>query len=312
MADNVTLSAAIGSGAVIHTDDIGSSIQVQRVKVGQGGDGAYVDVTVNTPLHVEGRIHAIVAGNVTGSKIMFAMGERDSVGTTVGGEDVWHGNELSATPASPASHVYIPFPADAGEQMTIISESDADNGATATGALTVLMDYLDNTGAEQTETLTMNGQAGVDTVATNIRFVQSLSVATVGSGHVAAGHIRIYKKTGNTLVYNMIAAGGNQSLVPHRMVPINKTLYVHEWKVGEKSATKRLTVRIRADCTNAKVPVRQAGVFLFKGTAALDGSAVATRIPFAVPALSVIKASAWAETSGGEVAVCWWGVLEDN
>lgn len=43
MADNVTLNAMTG-GAVVSTDDVGSGVQVQRVKVQYGSDGSATDV----------------------------------------------------------------------------------------------------------------------------------------------------------------------------------------------------------------------------------------------------------------------------
>jgi len=248
-------------------------------------------------------------GNVPGYSILEGLGERDSIGTTAAGEDITRINELSSTPAAPGSHLFIPRPADAGEQMTIISENDADNGGTATGALTVCIKYLDATGNPQTEIVTMNGTTAVNTTATDIRFVQELQVLTVGSNTTAEGHIRIYRFGTNTRVYNMIAAGGNQSLVPHRMVPFGKTFYGHSWTCSEMSNSKRSRVRLRADCSNAVVPVRQADVFLFKSVMALDGSVGTAPLAFAAPALSVIKASAWAVVSGAEIGVHWWGVL---
>lgn len=243
---------------------------------------------------------------------MRGLGERDSIGTTAGGEDLWRGNELSSTPAAPGSHTVIPAPADAGEQMTLISENDADNGATATGILTLVLSYLDAAGDAQFEIVTMNGTTAVDTVATDIRFVQDMQSLTVGSGGVAAGNIRIYRKITNTRVYSMIAAGGNQDLVPHKMVPRAKTLYLKRWLCSEASNAKRCHMRLRADCDNEHPPVRQAGVFLFKSTVALDSAAVPTELAYSIPALSIVKVSGQADVSGAELAVHWWGMLVDN
>jgi len=127
---------------------------------------------------------------LAGWKPICGMGERESIGTTATGEDVWRGNEL--TPA-PTSTVTVPTPAEAGEQMTIVSEGDADNGATATGALTIRVCYLDAAGAEQEEDVTLDGTTPVNTVATDIRFVNDFHTVTVGSNGVAEGHIKIYK-----------------------------------------------------------------------------------------------------------------------
>lgn len=254
----------------------------------------------------------VAKGNVAGHAIMRGMGERDSIGTTVQGEDLWRGNELSSVPSAPASDTKIPVPADAGEQMTVISESDADNGATATGALTIVISYLDAAGNEQTTTVTMNGTTAVDLTPSDVRFVQDMQVATVGSNGVTEGNIRIYKKTDSTLVYSMIEAGGNQSLVPAKMVPLGKTLYLARWICSEASNAKRCRARLRADCTNAMPPVRQAGVFLFKSAMALDSAAAMMDLAYAIPALSIVTVSGWTQITGAELSVHWWGVLVDD
>lgn len=254
----------------------------------------------------------VAKGNVAGHEIMRGLGERDSIGTTAGGEDLWRGNELSNTPAAPGSDTVIPSPADAGEQMTLISESDADNGATTTGILTLTLSYLDGDGNTQMETVTMNGQTPVDTIATDIRFVQDMQALTVGSGGVAAGHIRIYRKADNTRVYSMIAAGGNQDLVPHKMVPLGKMLYLKRWLCSEASNAKRCHMRLRADCNNEHPSVRQQGIYLFKSTVALDSSASASELAYTIPALSIVKVSGQASVSGAELAVHWWGILVDD
>lgn len=254
----------------------------------------------------------IARGNIAGQRIMRGLGERDSVQTTAAGEDLWRGNELSATPSALTSHTAIPTPADAGEQMTVISESNADNGATATGALTMEVSYLDASGNERLTIVTLNGTTAVDLTPSDVRFVQDMQVLTAGSAGVTAGNIRIYKKSNAALVYSMIAAGGNQSLVPNKMVPANKTLYPLKWVGSEATQSKRCRIRLRADCDNSVPPIRQQGVFLFKSIMALDSSVAPFDLAYAIPELSVVKVSAWASVGGAELCVHWWGVLVDN
>jgi hypothetical protein len=252
----------------------------------------------------------IALGNVSGRSILRGLGERDSIQTTAAGEDLWRGNELSNTPAALASTTSIPVPADAGEQMNLISESTSDTSA-GTGAQTVTVHYLDATGAEQSTVVIMNGTDAVPLTPTDVRFVQDLTVTTVGTNGVAVGHIRIYKQSDATLVYSMIAAGGNQSLVPSKMVPLGKTLVLQKWLFSESSSNKRCRVRLRADCNNEFPPIRQQGVYLFKSIAALDGSVSDMDLAYTIPELSIVKVSAWALQAGGEVGIHWWGVLVD-
>jgi len=263
------------------------------------------------PGYVWDFVHEVIAGNIPGHRIMEGLGERESIGTTTNGEDICRLNELSSTPASPASHVLIPTPAAAGEQMTIISQS-ANDSAAGTGIQTVQIDYLDGGGRERTTVETMNGLTGVNLTPNDVSFVQEMGGQTIGSNGVAAGHIRIYQTADPTLVYNMIAAGGNQSLVPHRQVPMGKTLYTHEW-IGSEGANKRLTLRMRADCDHHVPPNRQAGVFRFLSSVYCNQSnSGAMPFPYIIPELSIVKCSAWAVAINGEASVYWWGVLVDN
>jgi len=160
----------------------------------------------------------VTAGNVPNHRIFAGFGERGGMGTTSTGEDVWRGNDL-LSPVLTNSEV-IPVPPDIGERMAVVSEDDADNGATATGVLTVRIEYLDASGNEQTEDVTLDGTTAVLTDATNIRYINDIYALTVGSTGVAEGHIKIYSNSlGTQYVYNMIAEGGNKSLVNNRMVP---------------------------------------------------------------------------------------------
>ena len=263
------------------------------------------------------RIHdfklEVLRGAIPGTAVMTGYGERESIGTTATGEDIWRGNELSATPSSPASDVLIPTPAAAGEQMTVISES-VEDVAGGDGASTILITYIDGSGDEQTTPLTLNGTTAVDVTPSDVKFVQSMNVTALGSGNltgVSAGNIRIYRKAGDTLVYNMIAAGGNMSLVSARMIPTGKTLYLQGWNAGEASNQGRLTMRLRSDSTIAGV--LQTGVFLFRSTSYINQSTTGEiALGFKIPAGATVKASAWAAANNSEASVTWWGYLVDD
>jgi len=245
-------------------------------------------------------------GVLQGKTIVTALCERESMSTTATGEDIWRGNEL--TPA-PTSHTEIPIPATAGEQMTIVSESGNDDGdPVGTGVRTLRIEYIQAvTGLAKTEDIIMNGTTEVDTVATDVMFVNDMYSLTVGSNTVAAGHIKIYKKGTVGLVYNMITLGGNKSLVSNRMVPSGKKLILKGWH-GEEAQAKRVNLRIRS--TNIGTTVLIPPVFLFKGVAYLKQTASGElKLNTLIPALSIVKISGWADQAGAEVGCGWWGVL---
>ncbi len=80
-------------------------------------------------------------------------------------------------------------------QRSIGSDNAADAGA-GTGARTVKIIYYDNVLAGPfSETVTLNGVTPVNTVATNIRFIESLVVMTVGSDGANMGTISLFGST---------------------------------------------------------------------------------------------------------------------
>ncbi|MCP3961307.1 MAG: hypothetical protein GY719_25960 [bacterium] len=247
----------------------------------------------------------VARGNIPGQTMWHAICEREDMGTTVAGEDCWRGNELSP---APTSHVLIPTPAPAGEQMTVVSES-VNDAAAGTGVQTVRINYIDAAGDQQTEDVTLNGTTGVNTVATDIRFVNDFFALTVGSGGVAADHIKIYKTGTVGLVYNMIHQGGNKSLVSHRMVPAGHTLVLLWWHAAEAQG-KRVAVRIRSTDLDG---VRHAGVFLFKDTVYINKAAPGQMDLYTLlPALSIVKVSGWPDAADAEISASWTGILIED
>jgi hypothetical protein len=239
----------------------------------------------------------VALGNVDGWSIMSAMGERDGIGTTVTGEDIWRGTATT-----------VPTPPDIGEQMSVISTDAADTSA-GIGVNTIEIHYLDAAGDEQIETAIMNGTTAVDFVATDIRFVNDLYALTVGTNGVAAGTISVYKTGAASTIYNMIHIGGNKSLVPHRMVPRAKSLILKRWHLTEAQG-KRVNFRIRStDMHGVILP----GVFCFKDVEYLKASTSGMlELDVLIPSLSIVKVSGWAVLSGAEGSCGWWGYLVDD
>ncbi len=247
----------------------------------------------------------VTRGEVAGVSIMNALGEREGMLATASGEDIWRGNDLSPAPTSTTT---IPTPGAAGEQMTVVSESAQDDMTVGTGVWSIRLHYIDAAGAEQTEDIDLDGTTPVNTVATDIRFVNDMYSTAVGTGGVADDHIKIYKTGTVGLVYNMIALGGNKSLVPHRMVPAGKELVLMGWHC-EEAQGKRCAVRIRStDMNGVLIP----GVFCFKDVAYLNKSVSGDlAVTASVPALSIVKVSGWPDATPAEAGCSWWGYLFD-
>jgi len=306
MADDTQLNQNSTPGDIIATDDIGG-VKHQRVKVEYGDDGFATDVSHANPLpvtYIDGS-----SGNVPTQRPIVAAGEREGLSIQpFTGQDLWRANELSPQPTPTAIRDSIPSPAPTGEQMSIRSESNSDTAA-GIGAQTVQIRYLDPAGVEQTEIVTLNGTAYVTTVATNIMFVNNLDVLSIGSYGSNVGHIRINQAINTNRVYNMIYAGTNGSLVSHFMVPAGKTLVLKGWHAAEYSGN-RVVLRIRStDINNVLTP----GVFQIKDTVAADRTSPGYQpLNIPIPALSIVKVTAYSSQTSGKVICSWHGVLSDN
>jgi hypothetical protein len=246
----------------------------------------------------------IARGLIDNHRAFNGYGERVNVQTTAQGEDLWRGAATT-----------IPLPNQAvGEQMTVVSSANTDGAAGKTGVNTIAIHYLDADGVEQEETLTMNGTTGVDTTATDIKFVQEIHALTVGSTGVSDGDIKIYRKGDAGRIYCMIATGGNMSLVINRMVPANKTLYITGWHLsvsGKVAQDQQLSVRLRStDHDGILIP----GVFIFKDVVYLKNGAVSIQFKkyIKIPQLSIVKVSAWADVANAECSAYFEGILVDN
>lgn len=324
--DNVIVSANIGTGATVATDDIGG-VQHQRVKITLGADSVsdgdvsatnpmptklnYHHVASGLPQQVEGHdgclhsmdyLTAIGSGKITGHKAFHSIGYNPDVDNIR--EDIceWGGT-------------YIPPPAG-GIRMVVQSTSAADDGSPqGTGVWTVEINYLDANGAEQTEFVTTNGLTGVQTAASDILRVnyfhtKTADITTTGEGH-AAGNITL-KNIAGTATYAQISAEGNFSRHGFFTIPAGKKGYLTGAYagVGGTSAGKFIRMMLRATCDHDGVLTP--GIFQFKRMIlAMDaGLPMPFSIPIPVPALTDIKFSG-VDESNAYVATYVEGWCED-
>lgn len=155
-------------------------------------------------------------------------------------------NTLNAIRAT----AYTEPSANAQRSMSSASVNDTSAG---TGARTVLITYYDQTGAGPfTETVTLNGTTAVNTVGTNICFIESLAVTSVGSGGGNAGVVTFFGSTGGTGgtvatigVGTIVAgAGDNRTLWCHHYVANGKTCNITGFARGA-SATSTLHLKAK-------------------------------------------------------------------
>lgn len=142
----------------------------------------------------------------------------------------------------------IPHPTAAS--VLKISSSDANDTSAGTGARTVLVSGLDGDYNTVTETVTLNGQAAVNTT-NSFLYVNAFYVLTVGSGGQNAGVI--YAGTGTVTsgvpatIYDLIAAGYNNRTTAHYCVPAGYTGYMVSGLVtaGQASGSTSVTAYLK-------------------------------------------------------------------
>jgi hypothetical protein len=123
-------------------------------------------------------------------------------------------------------------------QRSIVSASASD-AAAGTGARTVRITYYTATFTGPfTETLTLNGTTPVNTVASNICYIESMEVLTVGSGLTNAGIISLKAATaGGGVTIGTIAASNGQTFWAHHYVATGKVCNVTGISVSHNGTT---------------------------------------------------------------------------
>jgi hypothetical protein len=142
-----------------------------------------------------------------------------------------------------------------GAQRSMAS-SNANDTSAGTGARTVKITYYTlsagTVAGPFTETITLNGTANVNTVATNICYIEKLEVVTVGSGSTNAGIITLFGSTGGGggTVWT-IATGANKTFGAHHYVPSSKICSITTFVGGIKGADTSGFILRAKDPTNA-------------------------------------------------------------
>jgi len=114
-----------------------------------------------------------------------------------------------------------------------LASTSANDTAGGAGAQEVTVEYLDDALITRTEVLALSGLTPVDTVATDIRWVQTLTV-TSGANTGAVGTISL-THAGTT--YALIKPGFLDQTSSFRMVPAGHTGYVSNVLMSSVSLT---------------------------------------------------------------------------
>lgn len=239
-------------------------------------------------------LQEVARGNVAGAALFGAYGERSAASGEVN-RVIW------------PNGVFL-LPSASGVQMTLSSTSASDSAA-GTGIRTVEIHYLDANLAEQAEIVTLNGLTGVNTVATDIRFIQCMHGVTFGTGAKAAGTISAIN---GGVTYSQIATGDVRCASSARMVPAGKRAYVAGAVGSSISGTS---------AAKAKIRIVASEIFGFQFTSPLvlvpfgsvgiqDGSEAMT-FPAAIPfSAGTVIAMTESVDKNAEVGGTWFGWTE--
>lgn len=112
-------------------------------------------------------------------------------------------------------------------QRSVKSTSAVDSNTLGTGARVVRITYLNSAYVLKTEDVALNGTLGVNTVATDIRFIECFEVI---AGTEAVGAIQLMTLiAGGGTEFCGIASGTTQSFMCHHYVPAGKTAHIVGW-----------------------------------------------------------------------------------
>ncbi len=252
--------------------------------------------------------HQIQLGNMPGHTLILRKGEIEAATAMVEapGHDVWHGNKIPGSIGGPGPEL-IPAADSAGEQWEVLSSSSEDS-ATGTGVAQVLLHIVLADFSMWVGTVDLNGTTPVAITPSTAVHCNGMHATGFGSDAantgVANGQI-IVRKVGDTdFTYNMLRAGGNESLVPNFMVPADSKLLLKGFYASE-SQGRRVWVRPRAQTAmGVKVPG-----FLFQASICLNKTSGGGPMIGVVPEGAIVKVSCWPDNNGADVSVNWWGVL---
>jgi hypothetical protein len=181
-----------------------------------------------------------------------------------------------------------------------VSSTSASDAAAGTGCRQIKITFYDqNVNGPFTETIMLNGVTAVNTVSTNVCFIEKIEAMAVGTNKKNVGVITLFNATaggGGTLAtFNPSNFTENQTLWAHHYVRPGHTAYVRWWQnrndQGVAAPTQdvtlyRLTVQ---DPTNANSPIKEiVGEFT---DSSIGGPLVAQfiyQVPLAVPGPSRI------------------------
>lgn len=168
-----------------------------------------------------------------------------------------------------------------GVQLTLVSTSDQDKPG-GTGMHTVVIHYLDENLDLAYELVTLNGLTPVTTIATDVRWVQSIHGATFGTGRRAVGQIDVIHDT--SVVALRILANARSSRSSLIRVPRNKRLMIAQFLAGAASGTSAARVVVELIISQVEgLDQSETGMLYAETGIALQDTSISTELTVPIP-----------------------------
>jgi hypothetical protein len=186
---------------------------------------------------------SLIAGRYTAGNTMIPI-QVDDQGRLVTSAITGFGADFAFGDITAAAVTRVPLRRTAYTEQTTnaqrsIASASASDTAAGTGARTVLITYYDQTGAGPfTETVTLNGTTYVNTVATNICFIEQMEVVTAGSTGSNVGILTLKAATaGGGATIGTINATDNQTFWAHHYIATGKVCNITGLSCGHNGTT---------------------------------------------------------------------------
>lgn len=160
---------------------------------------------------------------------------------------------------------YTPQGANAQRSFKSTSANDTAGG---TGARTIILNYLDSSFVYKSEIITLNGTNAVNTVNTDIAFIENIIVSSVGSAGGNVGTINCFTATaGGGSIWGSIAASDNQTFWAHHYVPAGVTCYILSMSSGATVVAGQCNLNHSGNPLAADSPQLQIGLTIMHAAA---------------------------------------------
>jgi len=237
-------------------------------------------------------IVAVARGKVPGVTRFYKIGKNADVDTGASEDIISQGGTWAAPTTA--------------EKVSIVSSSTNDN-SNGTGLRTLTITGLDDTYAEISETITLNGTSAVLSV-NKYWIVHRMIGSTAGSTSANVGTITCTSTAANSSIQQQMQPTENQSQSIVYQVPLGKSLLLYDWAISTAST----------GFTTGNLLIKPfGGVFNTRGNTVVNGSGSTSdmydfHIPLRLTEKTIVKVTATVSANNQSISATMQGIVIDN